>query len=358
MAALEGRKLDRIPMMEIGFWPETIERWKNEGLPEDVDIHDYFGLDKVEFFTYNGSLGLEEKTLKENEDSRTYIDGDGCTYKRFKNKQVTPHFISSSVKGLEDWENVRGHLKPDFKRFEDMRVEPIFGTALEKSQEEKYQECRTQETFTVIVPTEPCWYYLRLIGGEEALVNMAIEPEFVEQVIADYNDFNIKMIDLIYSKGYKFDAVWVFSDLCYKNGMLFSPKFFRERVLPYQKKFFEHCKAKGMKVIYHCCGNIQNFLPLLIETGIDCIQPMEARAGNDVVEYSQKYGDKISFMGNINSDVLASNKEAIKDEVSRKICELKQTQRYIFHSDHSLPPTISFENYCYTVGLAKELGKY
>lgn len=66
-----------------------------------------------------------------------------------------------------------------------------------------------------------------------------------------------------------------------------------------------------MKVIYHSDGNLSQLLPLLIEAGIDCIQPMEARAGNNVVEYTQLYGDRISFIGNINADILATDKEQI-----------------------------------------------
>jgi uroporphyrinogen decarboxylase len=133
----------------------------------------------------------------------------------------------------------------------------------------------------------------------------------VEEIISDYNDFNIKMVEILYERGYRFDAMWVFSDLAYKNGMLFSPDFFSQIILPYQKKFFDLCKSKGMKVIYHSDGNLSQLLPLLIEAGIDCIQPMEARAGNNVVEYTQLYGDRISFIGNINADILATDKEQI-----------------------------------------------
>ena len=113
-----------------------------------------------------------------------------------------------------------------------------------------------------------------------------------------------------------------------------------------------------MKVIYHSDGNVGELLPLLIEAGIDCIQPMEARAGNDVVEYSRLYGGRISFIGNINADVLASDKESILAEISRKITGVKDTNRYLFHSDHSVPPTVSFENYSYAIQLAKKFGKY
>jgi uroporphyrinogen decarboxylase len=357
MAALNGEKMDRIPMLEIAFWPETIERWHKEGLPSGCTPNEYFGLDTMGFFTYDGSLQLVQNILEENKEIKIYTDGDGCTYKAFKNKTNTPQFLESKIKNIEDWEKYKANLRVDFKRFMNCTFDPLTGNTLNKTQDDLYKESIANGTITVLVPIEPCWYFLRLLGEEEALVAMAESPDFVEQVISDYNNFNIDMIEEITNKGYKFDAMWVFSDLCYKNGMLFSPKFYKERVLPYHKRFFDFCKNKGMKVIYHCDGNISNLLPLLIEAGIDCIQPMEARAGNNVIEYSRLY-KKISFLGNINADILSTSKERIFEEISTKIKGVKESKRYLFHSDHSLPPTISFENYEYAIEVAREFGKY
>lgn len=359
LAALNGDGMDRIPIMEIGIWPETLERWQNEGLPKGVSPHDYLGFDKLELLTYDGSLQLKEEIIEEDDETRVYTDGDGCRYKAWKKKQGSPHLIESSVKDTSDWKRLRDNLKADFSRFEKVKKEPVFGLDRDKSQCDAYKSSIENNMFNVIIPTEPCWYYLRLLGEEEALITMATDPDFVEEIISDYNEFNISMIEMMYQRDYRFDAMWVFSDLCYKNGMLFSPKFFRERVLPYQKRFFKFCRDKGMKVIYHSDGYIKDLLPLLIEAGIDCIQPLEARAGNNVIEYSKLYADKISFIGNINADILASGeKNMIFDEIGTKVSSAKETRRYLFHSDHSVPPTVSFDNYCYAIELAKKFGRY
>lgn len=358
LAALNGKDMDRIPIMEIGIWPETLERWHSEGLPQWIAPHDYLGLDKLELLAYDGSLKLKEEIIEEDDESKIFTDGDGCRYKAWKKKQGSPHLIESSVKDINDWKKLRDNLKADFSRFEEVKKEPVFGLDRDKNQCDTYKSSIDNNIFTVIVPTEPCWYYLRLLGEEEALITIALNPDFVEEIISDYNEFNIAMIESIYQKGYRFDAMWVFSDLCYKNGMLFSPKFYRERVLPYQKRFFNFCSDKGMKVIYHSDGYIKDLLPLLVEAGIDCIQPLEARAGNNVIEYGSLYADKISFMGNINADILATEKKLIFDEVSTKVSNAKETRRYLFHSDHSVPPTVSFDNYCYAIELAKKFGQY
>lgn len=358
LAALNGQAMDRIPVTEIGFWPETVERWHREGLPEGIEPCDYFGMDKFHFFTYDGTLQIPSSVICEDEETKTYTDPNGCTYKAWKSNQGTPLFLDSMVRERRDWEQFRSNLKADFSRFENVWGNPVDGAKWKKNQCEDYKDILLQDGFSVLTPQEPCWFFLRLLGEVEALMTMAADPDFAEEIISYYNDFNMKMVEEVSNRGYKFDAMWVFSDLSYKNGMLFSPSFFRQRVLPYQKKFFALCKSKGMKVIFHSDGNVHELLPLLIEAGIDCIQPMEARAGNNVIEYSRLYGDRISFIGNISADVLSSDKEQIYAEISEKVGKVKGTRRYLFHSDHSIPPSVSFENYCYAIELAKKFGSY
>ena len=323
LAALNGGEMDRIPVTEIGVWPETRLRWIGEGMPADVSVEDYFGLDKIEVFPFDASV-----------------------------------FTDTMICDIDAWVKVRDGLTPDLSRFEKYDRHFGFGYALPHTMKEQYENAKYANIFTVYSPIEPCWFYLGLLSKEEALCNIATNPDFVEQVISDYTDFNLNMMDVVFSAGYRFDALWVFSDLCYKNGMLFSPVFFRERVLPYQHKFF--CKAKelNMKVIYHCDGYINEFVPLLIEAGVDCIQPLEVRAGNDMRDYMRRYPGKLSYMGNINADALAAGKESIYNEIKDKVAEAKKTRRYIYHSDHSIPDTVALEDFKYSINLAYEFGRY
>lgn len=358
LAALNGQPADRIPITEIGIWPETEERWHSEGLPQDVSAQDHFGLDRFHFFSFDGSLMLPPETKEETEDILVVSDGDGNTYRYLKNRQAAPQLVGTTVNGWEAWERLRIRLSPDYERFSSFRRDVIWGTLRKDSQEQYYERVRQADGFTVLVPIEPCWYYIRLLGEEEALVQMALEPQFAQRIMEDYTEFNIRMLEEITKHGYSFDAMWVFSDLCYKNGMLFSPEFYRNYVLPCQKKLFAAAKEHGMKVIYHSDGDIRALLPLLIEAGIDCMQPLEARAGNDICEYVEQYGDRLTFIGNINADILAGAVEDIERELLKKIPAAKKYRRYIYHSDHSVPDTVSLENFKYAIMLAKKLGQY
>jgi uroporphyrinogen decarboxylase len=77
----------------------------------------------------------------------------------------------------------------------------------------------------------------------------------------------------------------------------------------------------------------------------------------DPVEIKRRYGDRLVLHGGINA-VLWDNLEAIEEEMKRVIPVVKESGGYIFSSDHSVPPSVSLENFRYIVELAKELGKY
>jgi len=63
-------------------------------------------------------------------------------------------------------------------------------------------------------------------------------------------------------------------------------------------------------------------------------------------------------MGNINMDVLNKTKEQIFEEITGKVLAAKKTNRYIYHSDHSVPDSISLENYQYSLKVANEAAWY
>ncbi|MBN1836836.1 MAG: hypothetical protein JW820_13355 [Spirochaetales bacterium] len=358
LAALSGNDLDRVPLTEIGIWPETILRWRQEGLPEGMTPHKYLGLDPIEFFSFDASLGLPETVLRECGDFRVYTDADGCTYKMFVDRPGAPQFLGASILSVDDWHAAKKSLRPELGRFESFRKEIVFGQTLRESQPDRYGRSRHRDLFTALVPVEPCWYYLRLLGEEEALANIALDPDFAGTVIAEYNDFTVEMVELILAAGYRFDALWVFSDLCFKNGMLFSPAFFVDKVLPHQRRLFDLARDNGMKVIFHCDGYVGQLLPLLMQAGIDCIQPLEVRAGNDIRRYIAEYSTDLSYMGNINMDILTTTKEAIEQEVASKVLAAKDTRRYLFHSDHSVPDTVSLEHYAFAVQVARDAARY
>ena len=111
------QEVDRAPWWEMWYWAETIERWQEEGLPKDVHLQEYFGVDRRENVGVN--LGLippfEETTLEETDTYRVYIDGNGVTRKEFKEhgRSTMPQWLRFPVENRADFENLKERLNPD-----------------------------------------------------------------------------------------------------------------------------------------------------------------------------------------------------------------------------------------------------
>jgi uroporphyrinogen decarboxylase len=343
-AAVSRQVPDRVPMVDISFWPPTIERWRQEGLPADTSPDEYFGLDVIGCVSFDCSLQFPERTLEETADYRIHVDADGVTTKTWLQHYAPPAQLEFTITGRPSWQTHRERLRPDLTR-------------LTESTWSSYRGCRERDQFTVITPAEPCWHLMRTAGHEAALMWMAEQPGLVADMIADDTDFVIAMCELAVAQGMEFDGLWFFSDLCYKNGMLFSPAAYRSLMLPHHQRIAAMCRRFGWPLILHCDGDVREFIPLLIEAGFDCIQPLEARAGNDVRELKPRYGDRIALFGNISADAMARGGKELEAEVRTKVLAAKPGGGYIYHSDHSVPPTVSFDSYRRVIELVREHGR-
>ena len=54
----------------------------------------------------------------------------------------------------------------------------------------------------------------------------------------------------------------------------------------------------------------------------------------------------------------AASRAELEEEVRTKLAVAMQDGGYIYHSDHSVPPTVSLENYTYLIYLLRAYGAY
>jgi uroporphyrinogen decarboxylase len=94
-----------------------------------------------------------------------------------------------------------------------------------------------------------------------------------------------------------------------------------------------------------------------VATGVDCLNPLEVKAGMDALYIKKTYGDRLTLRGGINA-VKWNDTEAILEEIREKVPVLKENGGFIFSSDHSIPNSVSLENMKAIVAEVKRLGKY
>ena len=274
---LERKVPDRVPMVDISFWPETLERWRREGMPEGTDPASYFGLDRIEIFRFDGSLRLPEEVVEETERWRIRRDPNGVLIKEWKDWRISyspPSRVDCYVKGWDEWLKVKGRLEvgPDRVGEEALRA---------------YERWREEDRFVVISPVEPMWFLIEHLTGFEVGLPMLVEqPDLAKDILETYTDFVLGMCQMLVERGLRFDGLWFFADLCYKNGMLFSPEVYRELLLPCHRRVKEWCESQGMPLMLHCDGDVREFVPLLIEAGFDPRDEVEILVDRDAGTYA------------------------------------------------------------------------
>jgi uroporphyrinogen decarboxylase len=132
---------------------------------------------------------------------------------------------------------------------------------------------------------------------------------------------------------------------------------YRNLVKPFHKRAIDWAHARGAKVRLHSCGDINPFVPELVEIGLDALNPLEVKAGMDPLYLKKTYGKDLVLHGGINA-VLWDRPAEIMSEMERLVPALKEDGGYIFSSDHSVPSSVSLENFRQIVECAKRLGAY
>jgi uroporphyrinogen-III decarboxylase len=152
--------------------------------------------------------------------------------------------------------------------------------------------------------------------------------------------------------------MYIWGDVAYVNGMLFSPEMWRGYFKPIVKRIIEVCNEAGLMTIYHGCGNATPIYNDLIEIGLGGYNPVEVKAHLDVVDLCKDYGDRLTFVGNIDVRELESgDRDRIKREVLYKL-QAAKGGGYIIQSDHSVSSDVAPESYAYMVELIREYGNY
>jgi len=170
-------------------------------------------------------------------------------------------------------------------------------------------------------------------------------------------DVNLQLLDLIWDAGYEFDSVWWPDDMGYKHNQFFSIGMYRDLLKPFHKKAIDWAHQKGIKAHLHSCGDVNPFIPELIELGLDALNPLEVKAGMDPIHLKQTYGDNLVLDGGINA-VLWNDPDAMKAEIRRVLPVVKEKGGYIFGSDHSVPSNVSLADCREIINLVKKLGAY
>ncbi|MCP4764254.1 MAG: hypothetical protein GY870_20945 [archaeon] len=188
----------------------------------------------------------------------------------------------------------------------------------------------------VSMPINPTEALFNGIGLGKLAYHMRKNPQFIHEVMSEYSNANIEVIKRLAEAGV--DIIFFGDDLGYKEGSFFSMNSFREFILPYHKKMYSECRKHGMITVLHSCGKIDEFLPDLVDIGLNCIQSLEATAGVDLAGLKEKLGDKLCFMGGLDSSGVLTfgTPNDVAENVKKCLKAAGQGGGYIIGASHDI----------------------
>ena len=350
---------DRIPLWECAFWNETLIRWADEGMPQDLAedascekrFCEHFGYDRSFGIHFRNTVrinigmspGFDHKVLSDEDGVVTELGRDGVISKWSRNGNHTRQFIEFPVKTRKDLENLKKQFDPDDKaRYKNGWLE-------------KAEGLKSQGAPVCINAGGYYGFARELMGLENLSYALYDDIGLIEAIFEMRTEYMSVILEKVL-KEIKPDFAEFWEDMAYKTGPLISPVLYRKLALSHYKKITSILRKYGVEVILlDSDGNVDDLIPVWLDGGINCIWPFEQAAGMDIIKVRKKYGKSLGLIGGIDKRALSKNKEAIYDEVMSKVPYMIESGGYIPTCDHAVPPDVSYENYMYYLELIKQI---
>jgi len=213
---------------------------------------------------------------------------------------------------FEFWE---AHGNP----FDDKyRPGPQFQKTLQKKL--KYLE-EHNFPFVLVTQTGSFWELLMEgLGYSGIAYAMRKDKDYLKDYLRKITDITLHAWKLILELDV--DVIGIADDLGQKGRGMIHPKQWEEFIGPNFRRLMDFAHKKGAFTWMHSCGNIEEYLPILIDHGLDAIQSLEPAAGVDIFRVKERFGEKITLVGGMDStrtlsfgsveDVIEDTKKCLK----------------------------------------------
>jgi hypothetical protein len=346
-----------VPVGEF-FWTNFLKRARcDRGLPADFDPYRYWDLDLVVINPNMDPHLTGIQVVEQTAETRVVRTGFGAT---IEVHESCPMPLYRDF-GTKTWDQIRDFVFDDprddrrYRAALDDQINSV-GDVLNLNLPPWLERVKAYaDDFcvfgSVCEPHEMLW---RIVGTENALMKMAEDPAAMARFIERLGDFAVGIAQAqIAAAAGRLSGLYIWGDIAYVKGMFFSPEYWRSVYKPQLARICEVAHRAGLKTIYHGCGNAMAVYDDMIEAGVDAYNPLEAKAGLNVVDLKRRYGPRWGFNGNLDVTVLSTNdRDLVRQEVLSKLNAAKGGG-YIVQSDHSVPGDVSPATYDYVVSLVR-----
>lgn len=346
LTTLMHEEPDIVPLTDHIYMPKSLEGILGEqgvriDTPEEyIKVHQILGLDLIAAFPAPLGEGESSGALMAGGRKDELIDRWGIKWKVIDGM---PWYLDGTLKTSEDIDE----LQPPDPSKED----------LYKPTEEILRLTAGELAVGAVVegPFTRSWFPM---GFQSYVKTLYTSPGSIRKLVDKVTDYFIEQGKIFIDLGV--DVIWMPDDLAMVDGPFLSPESFRKHIFPQMKKMVSTFRKRGVKVLLHTDGQIMPIIKDIIQMGFDGIHPVERKAGMNLKELKKKYGDELTFIGNINAKTVLQEgpTEMIKEQVQECLEIAAPGGGYILASDHSIHQGIPSANAQFMFKTAKHHGKY
>ena len=339
---------DKIELLYKGERDFLVERY----VEDTIEIHEKLGLDFIRVATVpSKNYSKDDLHRKIGENTYLYENKETKNWAIFEFSPSSGQFfcVSSSLdkEGVSALEREIKYIERKMDeeiKFEDKSIFDGWDKIVEKVG----NKMAVAFSAGIAIPLHPV--YLECI---------ILKPDWIEIFLEYHTKYTIEFIKE--AKKHGADFILGGGDLADKNGPIYSPTVFKKFLMPRYIKILEVCHSLGLFYVYRSDGNTRPLWDIwFFEIGFDGYGEIDKSAGIELKELKEKYGDKITLIGNVDcaKTLVYGSKEDIYKEVEKCINDAKNGGGFILSSSNSIHYNIPPKNFLYMVEAARKFGKY
>ncbi len=348
MAAARREAPDRVPVWELiinrpvieALAPDLLsperasryERGSQGGLQLQADFIDREDLDGITVFEDGEVEWIDDETFRDEWGITWRVPPTGI-----------PYHVGHPIKSESDLDDYRGPDPDAPHRLKSLEM------AIERFGGKRCVVFLSHDAFEFS-------HYLR--GMENLLMDYVLRPALAERLARVVMEYKRRVLERAAEMGA--DILCTGDDYAHNLAPLMSPDHFERFVLPGLKECVQVAKAAGKPFLKHTDGRLWPIIDMIVDAGIDILDPIEPVGGMDIGQVKERYGKRIALAGNVDcSHVLTrGTPEQVVDAVKETLAKGGVGGGLILASSNSIHPAVDPDNYRTMVEAAHEFGRY
>jgi uroporphyrinogen decarboxylase len=197
-----------------------------------------------------------------------------------------------------------------------------------------------------------------LLGFENLMAAFGEQPELVRGLVELSVKVNLALAKEVAQRGA--DFVFTGDDYASTERPFISPRMFREFLATPLKRVMTGFKELGLQVIKHTDGHILPILEMIVEAGMDALDPIDPLAKLDIGEMKRRLGHRLALKGNVDCAHTLTNgtEQQVVQETIAVIQKAAAGGGLILSSSNSIHSGVKPGNYLAMWNALRLYGRY